>query len=223
MNLHLRSWDCSSFRWHRSGQKLQSQTTWGPPAPSSPRSRSPRRDGSSYLTGTSDSFAVDQFGTPEARIFLSEIRSRWIARLAAHLEWPVGARHVPRAGRHRRRRARYMLPASRYNDDATPSSEGHCGRVLVWERVWAAARRRVEPAWHRRRERSVYIAGNTRASGPSSAGLFVVKFNAAGALLWQKTGTTHSVRRWPLRGRQRVLPLRRPRALVRSASLTSTR
>ena len=52
------------------GQMLQSQTTWGAAGAEFSGGVAAAPDGSSYLTGTSDSFAVDEFNNPEARIFL---------------------------------------------------------------------------------------------------------------------------------------------------------
>ena len=52
------------------GQTQQSQTTWGAAGAEFSGGVAVAPDGSSYLTGTSDSFAVDQFGTPEPRIFV---------------------------------------------------------------------------------------------------------------------------------------------------------
>ena len=52
------------------GQALQSQTTWGAAGAEFSGGVAVAPDGSAYLTGTSDSFAVDEFNNPEARIFV---------------------------------------------------------------------------------------------------------------------------------------------------------
>jgi hypothetical protein len=59
--------------------------------------------------------------------------------------------------------------------------------VLVWERVWGGSQAEGGSAVATDAvDGSVYIGGRTTSFPPSSTGLFIVKFNAAGTLLWQK-------------------------------------
>jgi hypothetical protein len=59
--------------------------------------------------------------------------------------------------------------------------------VLLWEREWGGSQQESASAVATSQiDGSVYIAGRTTSFGPSSAGLFVVKFDANGTLQWQK-------------------------------------
>ena len=52
------------------GQTLLSQTTWGAAGSDVANGVAVAPDGSVFVTGITDSFTVDQFGTPSPRIFL---------------------------------------------------------------------------------------------------------------------------------------------------------
>ena len=53
-----------------SAQTLLTETTWGGAGAEFTGDVAIAADDSAYVVGTSDSFAVDQFGTPSARIFI---------------------------------------------------------------------------------------------------------------------------------------------------------
>src|SRR5438093_7033243 len=53
-----------------SGPTLLSEATWGGPNSDAPNGVATAADGSSYVVGITDSFAVDQFGQPSPRIFV---------------------------------------------------------------------------------------------------------------------------------------------------------
>jgi hypothetical protein len=59
--------------------------------------------------------------------------------------------------------------------------------TLLWERAWGGAASDEGMAVATASDGgSVYIAGTATSFGPSSAGLFVVKFDSAGNLVWQR-------------------------------------
>src|SRR5262252_655049 len=51
-------------------QTLLGQTTWGRSGSDTADGVATAADGSSYVVGTTDSFAVDQFGQPSRRVFI---------------------------------------------------------------------------------------------------------------------------------------------------------
>jgi hypothetical protein len=57
---------------------------------------------------------------------------------------------------------------------------------LLWERAWGGTASDQGFAVATASDGSVYIAGTATSLGPSSAGLFVVKFDSAGNLVWQR-------------------------------------
>jgi len=169
-----------------SGQTLQSQTTWGAAGAEFSGGVATAADGSAYLVGTSDSFAVDQFGTPEPRIFVLKFAPD--GSLAWQRIWNGRAVHGKPAVTVAADGSVYVTGQSIINDDGNAvllkfSAAG----ALLWERVWGGSQAEGGSAVAADTvDGSVYIAGRTTSFGPSSAGLFVVKFNAAGSLLWQK-------------------------------------
>src|SRR6185295_13978848 len=58
--------------------------------------------------------------------------------------------------------------------------------ALLWERAWAGAESDEGLAVATGSDGSVYIAGTATSFGPSSSGLFVVKFDSAGNLILQR-------------------------------------
>ena len=52
------------------GQTLSTETTWGGVGSDVAEAVASGADGSSYVVGITDSFAVDQFGTPSPKIFV---------------------------------------------------------------------------------------------------------------------------------------------------------
>jgi hypothetical protein len=81
----------------------------------------------------------------------------------------------------------YVSGHSKSNDgDAILLKFSEAG-TLLWEREWGGALQESGSAVAvDARDGSVYIGGRTTSFGPSSAGLFVVKFDLSGNLLWQK-------------------------------------
>src|SRR5262252_7157445 len=117
-------------------QTLLSQTTWGGAGSDVANGIAVAADGSSYVVGTSDSFAKDQFGQPKAGIFLVKFA-------------PDGS--------------------------------------LAWQRVWDGTTifgSFLGPAVALGADGSVYVTGTTSTNGGDAV---LLKFNAAGDLIWQRT------------------------------------
>ena len=165
-------------------QTLQSETTWGAAGAEFAGGVAVAADGSSYHTGTSDSFAVDGFGTPSPRIFLVKFAAD--GSLVWQRIWNgVSAHHKPSVtvandG------AVYVTGHSASNDSDAVLLKFSAAGDLLWEREWGGSAQESGGGVGTAADGSVYIGGRTTSFGPSSAGLFVVKFDATGTLLWQK-------------------------------------
>jgi hypothetical protein len=164
------------------GQTLQSETTWGADGAEFSGGVAVAPDGSSYLTGTSDSFAFDEFGSPEARIFLLKFEAN--GSLAWQRIWNGPSVHGKPAVAVGPDASVYVTGLSKSGDfDAVLLKFGPDG-TLLWEREWGGPAQESGSGVGVGPDGSVYIGGQTTSFG--SSGLFVVKFNAAGALQWQK-------------------------------------
>ena len=167
------------------GQTLQSQTTWGAAGAEFSGGVAVAQDGSSYLTGTSDSFAVDQFGTPSPRIFL--LRFAPDGSLDWQRIWNGISVHNKSSVTIGSDGSVYVTGQSASNDGDAVLLKFSAAGALIWEREWGgSAQEHGSAVATDAGNGSVYIAGRTTSFGPSSAGLFVVKFDANGTLLWQK-------------------------------------
>jgi hypothetical protein len=168
------------------GQSLLTQTTWGGSGSDVADGVATAADGSSYLVGLTDSFTTDQFGTPSPRIFVVKFAAngtlswqriwngttvRGLGRVAV----ATGA-----AG------AVYVSGVSTDNGNDAVLLKFDANGALVWERTWGGAATDESLAVATAADGSVYIAGTATSFGPSSAGLFVVKFDANGTLVWQR-------------------------------------
>jgi hypothetical protein len=168
------------------GQTLQSQTTWGGAGAEFSGGVATAADGSAYLTGTSDSFAVNQFGDAAPRIFIVKFAPD--GSLAWQRIWNGEVLHHKPAVTVASDGSVYVTGHSMIVDDGNAvllkfSPAG----ALIWERVWGGSQAEGGSAVATDAvDGSVYVGGRTTSFGPSSAGLFVVKFNAAGTLMWQK-------------------------------------
>ena len=167
------------------GQTLQSETTWGAGGAEFSGGVAVAPDGSAYLTGTSDSFAVDEFNNPEPRIFL--LRFTPTGTLDWQRIWNGPSAHNKTSVAVGADGSVYVTGHSKSNDGDAVLLKFSPAGVLVWEREWGGSQQEnVGAVATSPVDGSVYIAGRTTSFGPSSAGLFVVKFTAAGTLLWQK-------------------------------------
>jgi hypothetical protein len=161
------------------GQTLQSETTWGGAGAEFPGGVAVALDGSSYLTGTTDSFA----GLNEPRIFLVKFAPD--GSLAWQRIWNGQSSGAAVAVANDD--SVYVTGLSTINDGDAVLLKFSPAGALIWERVWGGtgAEGGIAVAIDAM-DGSVYIGGRTTSFPPSSAGLFVVKFNDAGTLQWQK-------------------------------------
>jgi len=167
------------------GQTLQSQTTWGSSGAEFAGGVAMASDGSAYLTGTSDSFAVDEFNNPEPRIFVLRFASD--GSLVWQRIWNGPSAHNKTAIAVANDGSVYVTGHSKSNDGDTVLLKFSAAGVLLWEREWGGSQQEnVGAVATSAVDGSVYIGGRTTSFGPSGTSLFVVKFDANGALLWQK-------------------------------------
>ena len=167
------------------GQVLLSETTWGGTGADVATDVATAPDGSAYLVGSTDSFAVDPFGQPATRMFIVKLSNGAVVwqRIwngptivgvtdASVTVAPGGSVYV--AG----------ITADGGGDAVLLKFDPNGN--LLWERAWGGPQldSAAEVATHR--DGSVYVAGRTTSFGPSSAGVFVLKFDPAGNLVWQR-------------------------------------
>jgi uncharacterized delta-60 repeat protein len=168
------------------GQTLLSETTWGGVGSDVAEAVATSADGSSYVVGITDSFAVDQFGTPSPRIFVVKFAADgsltwqriWNGTTVRGLGRPdvaVGADGSV-----------YVTGVTADNGNDAVLLKFDAGGTLQWERTWGGSASDESFAVATAADGSVYIAGTATSFGPSSAGLFVVKFDAAGNAVWQR-------------------------------------
>ena len=138
-------------------------------------------DGSAYAVGTTDSFAIDQFGTAEPAHLHREVRAERIRRLAENLE----RIHDPwQASRGRDAASAVFVAGFTTNSggDAVLLKFDAAG-TLLWERTWGGPESDSANDVATDPDGSVYITGRETSFG---GGLFVVKFDGAGNLVWQR-------------------------------------
>ena len=141
-------------------QTLLTETTWGGEGSDVADGVASAADGSAYVVGISDSFATDPFGNPSPRIFVVKFAPD------GSVSWQKIWNGTTIRGLGR--------------TDVAVSADGSVyvtGVTAASDESFAVA---TAP------DGSVYIAGTATSFGPSSAGLFVVKFDAAGTLVWQR-------------------------------------
>jgi len=170
------------------------QTTWGGTGSEVPSGVAVAVDGSTYITGTTDSFTTDQFGNPSASIFLVKFTPNGLVDWQRVWTGPTvtGTFHGPTVAL-----SPGPLPGSASDDsvyvtgltvnngtDAVLLKFDASGNLL-WQRTWGGVDGEESEAVAATPDGSVYIAGQSTSFGPSGS-LFVVKFDSAGTLLWQK-------------------------------------
>jgi len=169
-----------------SGQTLLTQTTWGGPGAEFTGQIVTAADGSAYAVGLTDSFAVDQFGTPDARIFVvkfapngsvtwQRIWNGTTIRGSGHPAVALGPDGSV-----------FVTGITQTNGGDAVLLKFSAAGALLWERTWGGTQSDGASAVATAADGSVYIGGRTTSFGPSSAGTFVVKFDGAGALVWQR-------------------------------------
>ena len=167
------------------GQMLLTQATWGGAGSDVAEGVASAADGSTYVAGITDSFTTDQFGNPTPKIFLVKFapdgslnwQSIWNGTTIRGLGRPDVA--VSGDG------SIYVTGLTADNGNAVLLKFGADG-TLLWERSWGGPASDESLAVATASDGSVYIAGTATSFGPSSSGLFVVKFDPAGNLVWQR-------------------------------------
>jgi len=167
-------------------QTLLSETTWGGAGSDVAEAVATSADGSSYVVGITDSFTVDQFGTPSPRIFIVKFAANgslswqriWNGATVRGLGRPdvaVGADGSV-----------YVTGVTADNGNDAVLLKFDAGGTLLWERIWGGSASDESLAVATAPDGSVYIVGTETSFGPSSGGLFVVKFDPAGNVVWQR-------------------------------------
>lgn len=168
------------------GQALLTQTTWGGSGSDVADGVAPAPDGSSYVAGITDSFAVNQFGDADRRIFVVKFAAD--GSLAWQRIWNgtliIG---LGRAGVAAAADGVYVTGMSDQNGGDAVLVKFDPNGVLLWERIWGGAASDAGLAVATGADGSAYISGTSTSFGQNgSSGLFVVKFNSAGTLVWQQ-------------------------------------
>jgi hypothetical protein len=180
----------SSSRVPRWGRRkilggVSTETTWGGAGSDVAEAVETSADGSSYVAGITDSFAVDQFGTPSPRIFVVKFAANgsltwqriWNGTTVRGLGRPDVA--VGSDG------SVYVTGVTVANGNDAVLLKFDASGTLQWERTWGGAASDESFAVATAADGSAYIAGTATSFGPSSAGLFVVKFDLR---RWQESG-----------------------------------
>jgi hypothetical protein len=165
------------------GQTLLTQTTWGGAGAEFTNDIATAADGSAYAVGVTDSFATDQFNQPSPRIFVVKFAPdgsvTW-QRIWSGVSFGRAAVAVGTDG------AVFVSGATDTNGiDAVVLKFDPNGN-LIWVRTWGGPENDGASAVATATDGSVYVAGRTTSFGPSSAGMFVVKFDGAGNVVWQR-------------------------------------
>jgi len=168
------------------GQTLLTETTWGGVGSDVAEGVASAADGSSYVVGITDSFTTDQFGNPSAKIFVVKFapdgslswQRIWNRTTIRGLGRPDVA--VSADG------SVYVTGITADNGNDAVLLKFDANGTLLWERDWGGAASDEGLAVATASDGSVYLAGAATSFGPSSSGLFVVKFDSAGNLVWQR-------------------------------------
>jgi uncharacterized delta-60 repeat protein len=168
------------------GQTLLTETTWGGVGSDVAEGVASAADGSSYVVGITDSFTVDQFDNPSPKIFVVKFapdgslswQRIWNGTTIRGLGRPDVAVSVDGSV--------YVTGITADNGNDAVLLKFDANGTLVWEKAWGGAASDEGLAVATASDGSVYIAGTATSFGPSSSGLFVVKFDSAGNLVWQR-------------------------------------
>jgi Domain of unknown function (DUF5122) beta-propeller len=167
------------------GQTLLTETTWGGAGADIATGVARAADGSAYLVGTTDSFAVDQFGNPAPRGYIVKLTNGAVAwqriwngpTIIGGADWSVA---VAADG------SVYLAGTTSDNGVDAALVKFDSNGNLLWERTWGGVEADGANAVATHTDGSVYIVGRTTSFPTGSAGLFVVKFDASGTVAWQK-------------------------------------
>jgi hypothetical protein len=167
-------------------QTLLSETTWGGNGSDVSEGVAVASDGASYVVGVTDSFTTDQFGNPSPRIFLVKFAAD--GSLVWQRIWNgTTVRGLGRTGvALGAGDSVYVTGVSTNNGNDAVLLKFDGNGTLLWERTWGGPESDESLAVAAAADGSAYIAGTATSFGPSSAGLFVVKFDSLGNLVWQR-------------------------------------
>jgi hypothetical protein len=167
------------------GQTLLTQTTWGGTGSDVADGVASAADGSAYVVGITDSFSIDPFGNPSPRIFVVKFATD------GSLSWQRIWNGTTIRGLGRPDVA-VSADASVYITGITADNGGDAvllkfdsNGTLLWERTWGGAQSDAGLAVATAPDGSAYITGSETSFG-SGFGQFVVKFDSAGNLVWQR-------------------------------------
>ena len=166
-------------------QTLLTETTWGGMGSDVAEGVASAADGSSYVVGLTDSFATDPFGNPRPTIFVVKFapdgsiawQRTWNGTTIRGLGRPDVA--VSADG------SVYVTGITADNGNDAVILKFDSNGTLLWERTWGGAQSDAGMAVATAPDGSVYITGSETSFG-SGFGLFVVKFDSAGNLVWQR-------------------------------------
>jgi uncharacterized delta-60 repeat protein len=167
------------------GQTLLTETTWGGTGSDVADGVASAADGSAYVVGITDSFTIDPFGNPSPKIFVVKFASDgslswqriWNGTTIRGLGRPDVA--VSADG------SVYVTGITANNGNDAVLLKFDANGTLLWERAWGGAESDAALAVATAPDGSAYIAGNETSFG-SGFGLFVVKFDSTGNLVWQR-------------------------------------
>ena len=167
------------------GQTLRTETTWGGAGADIATGVARAADGSAYLVGTTDSFAVDTFGNPAPRGYIVKLTNGAVTwqriwngpTIVGGADWSVA---VATDG------SVYLAGTTSHNGVDAALVKFDSNGNLLWERTWGGVEADGASAVATGTDGSVYIVGRTTSFPTGSAGLFVVKFDASGTVAWQK-------------------------------------
>lgn len=167
-------------------QTLLSETTWGGDGSDVSEGVATAADSTSYLVGITDSFARDPFGNPSPRIFLVKFAPD--GSLVWQRIWNgTTVRGLGRTGvALGAGDSVYVTGVSTNNGNDAVLLKFDVNGNLLWERIWGGPASDQSLAVAATPDGSAYIAGTATSFGPSSSGLFVVKFDSLGNLVWQR-------------------------------------
>ena len=166
-------------------QTLLTETTWGGAGSDAAEGVASAADGSSYVVGLTDSFTTDPFGNPSPKIFVVKFAPNgsltwqriWNGTTIRGLGRPDVA--VSADG------SVYVTGITADNGNDAVLLKFDSGGTLLWERTWGGSQSDAGLAVATGLDGSAYITG-TETSFGSGFGQFVVKFDSAGNLVWQK-------------------------------------
>ncbi|HZE57937.1 MAG TPA: hypothetical protein VE031_08790 [Chthoniobacterales bacterium] len=167
-------------------QTLLSETTWGGEGSDVSEGISSAADGSSYVVGITDSFTRDPFGNPSPKIFVVKFAPDgslvWQRIWNGTTVRGLGRTGVALGGGD----SVYVTGVSTNNGNDAVLLKFDVNGNLLWERTWGGPASDQSLAVAATPDGSAYIAGTATSFGPSSSGLFVVKFDSLGNLVWQR-------------------------------------